>query len=61
MCSATDLNREGLRQPQSKNKVCLDKEFVGQFISDTPPAQRGIVTMAADRGISSATTDCYVK
>jgi DNA-binding transcriptional ArsR family regulator len=33
---ASDLNPEALRRPQSKNKVCSDKEFVEAVF---PPGQ----------------------
>jgi len=58
---ASDLNPDALRRPQAKNKVCSDKEFVDQFISDTPASRGAIVSAATKNAISPATTDRYLK
>jgi DNA-binding transcriptional ArsR family regulator len=44
---ASDLNPEALRRPQSKNKVCSDKEFVDAVITDEPKAFKVIAADAA--------------
>ena len=46
---ASDLNPDALRRPQSKNKVCSDKEFMDAVITDDPKAFK---TIAADAGSS---------
>jgi hypothetical protein len=58
---ARDLNPDALRRPQAKNKVCSDKEFVDQFITDTPASRGTIVAAATKNAISPATTDRYLK
>lgn len=59
---AKELNPEALRRPQAKNKVCSDKEFVDELISQTPCSRSTIVAEACDKlGMSSATTDRYLK
>jgi len=58
---ASELNPDALRRPQAKNKVCSDKEFVEQLITDAP-VSRGVIVAAASRiAISPATTDRYLK
>jgi hypothetical protein len=44
---ASDLNPEALRRPQSKNKVCSDKEFMDAVITDEPKAFKAIAADAA--------------
>ena len=44
---ANDLNPDALRRPQSKNKVCSDKEFVEAVITDDPKAFKTIAAEAA--------------
>ena len=58
---ANDLNPDALRRPQAKNKVCSDKEFVDEYISDTPASRGSIVAAATKNAISPATTDRYLK
>ena len=58
---ATDLNPEALRRPQAKNKVCTDKEFIEQMLTDKPASRSDVVAKAADLSISTATTDRYLK
>ncbi|MDB6057690.1 MAG: hypothetical protein JWO95_1534 [Verrucomicrobiales bacterium] len=58
---AKDLNPEALRRPQSKNKVCTDKEFIDQLISTTPTSRASIVAAADKIGISRGTTDRYLQ
>ena len=58
---AGDLNPDALRRPQAKNKVCSDKEFVDEYISDTPASRGAIVAAATKNAISPATTDRYLK
>lgn len=43
---AADLNPDALRRPQSKNKVCSDKEFVEAVITDEPKAHGTIMADA---------------
>ncbi|MGZ5567531.1 MAG: AAA family ATPase [Limisphaerales bacterium] len=58
---AKDLNPEALRRPQAKNKVCTDKEFIEQLITDKPSSRADIVAKAGELAFSSATTDRYLK
>jgi len=58
---ASDLNPDALRRPQSKQKVCTDKEFLDQLLSSAPKSRGSIVSEASKIGISSATTDRYLK
>jgi hypothetical protein len=58
---AKELNPEALRRPQTKNKVCSDKEFVDQLLTETPAPRSAIVIKATELGISSATTDRYLR
>lgn len=58
---AKDLNPDALRRPQAKNKVCSDKEFIEQLITDTPTSRGSIVAAASEMAISPATTDRYLK
>ena len=44
---ASDLNPDALRRPQSKNKVCSDKEFMDAVITDDPKAFKTIAADAA--------------
>ena len=46
---------DALRRPQSKNKVCSDRESMEQFLSDRPTAHSTIVAAIKEAGISSAT------
>ena len=57
---AKDLNPEALRRPQAKNKVCTDKEFVEELISETPTARGTIVAAGAKLGISRGSVDRYL-
>ena len=56
-----DLNPEALRRPQTRNKVCTDKEFVQQVLTEAPRSRGAIVKSAEEVGISSATADRYLK
>jgi hypothetical protein len=58
---ASDLNPEALRRPQSKNKVCTDREFVERFLGQSPIARRDIVVEAGKEGISARTADRYLQ
>lgn len=58
---APDLNPDALRRPQSKNKVCTDKEFVDRLITVTPSSRGAIVKAGTEIGISSATVDRYLR
>ena len=58
---ANELNPDALRRPQAKNKVCSDKEFVDEYLSETPASRGAIVTAATKNAISPATTDRYLK
>jgi hypothetical protein len=44
---ARDLNPEALRRPQSKNKVCTDKEFMDAVLTTDPKPAATIVNDAA--------------
>jgi hypothetical protein len=46
---ANDLNPEALRRPQSKNKVCTDREFVETALGDSARNFTSIVSSAAER------------
>jgi DNA-binding transcriptional ArsR family regulator len=43
---ASELNPDALRRPQSKNKVCSDKEFVEAVITSDPKAFKAIASDA---------------
>jgi hypothetical protein len=43
---AKELNPEALRRPQSKNKVCSDKEFVEKVVGSKPRNFTDIVKSA---------------
>jgi hypothetical protein len=58
---ALDLDPNSLRRPQSKNKVCTDREFVDQQISETPTARAAIVAAASKLGISRGSADRYLR
>jgi hypothetical protein len=58
---AKDLNPEALRRPQSKNKVCSDREFAEQFVPTTPTARSTIVSEACKTGVSTRTADRYLQ
>jgi hypothetical protein len=58
---ASDLNPDALRRPQSKNKVCSDKEFMDQLLTETPTARGDIVAKAAEIAISRGSADRYLK
>jgi hypothetical protein len=58
---AKELNPDALRRPQAKNKVCSDREFIEQFISDAAASRGNIVAAASKMAISPATTDRYLK
>jgi hypothetical protein len=57
---AKDLNPDALRKQKGRDKVCTDKEFMNQFISDTPTARSYIVAEAGKTGISARTVDRYL-
>lgn len=57
---AKDLNPEALRRPQSKNKVCSDREFVEQFLTEKPTARKDIIASAFENGISRSSADRYL-
>ena len=58
---APELNPDALRRPQSKNKVCSDKEFVDAVLSETPRNFTTIIEKAqADLSMSQATTKRYL-
>ncbi len=61
MTLAKELNPEALRRPQAKNKVCTDKEFVEELLTEAPTTRAIIIGRAEQKGISSATTDRYLK
>jgi general stress protein YciG len=56
MLVASDLNPEALRRPQSKNKVCSDREFVETVLREGGKAHGTIIRDAArDLEMSRAT------
>jgi DNA-binding transcriptional ArsR family regulator len=58
---AKDLNPEALRRPQSKNKVCSDKEFVDLAVGHHARSFTTIIKEAeTNLGMSSATTKRYL-
>ncbi len=59
---AKDLNPDALRRPQSKNKVCSDKEFVAAVMTEEGKTFAKIVTEAASTlKMSRRTTAVYLK
>jgi hypothetical protein len=56
-----DLNPEALRRTQGRKKVCTDKEFMDNLISDTPAARGTIIEKAFEMEISTPTVDRYLK
>jgi len=62
MRPASDLNPEALRRPQSKNKVCTDKEFVDAVVCSEAKTFAKIVDEAKDvLKMSRSTTATYLK
>jgi hypothetical protein len=47
MRRAPELNPDALRRPQSKNKVCTDREFMEKAVGKTPKDFGGIIRDAA--------------
>jgi len=59
---ASDLNPEALRRPQSKNKVCSDKEFVTAVMTEEGQTFTKIVAEAGSAlQMSRRTTAVYLK
>jgi hypothetical protein len=59
---ANDLNPEALRRPQSKNKVCSDKEFVAAAMTQEGKTFTKIVTEAKNTlNMSQRTAATYLK
>ena len=58
---ASDLNPDALRRPQSKNKVCSDKEFVAAVITDEPQSTSAICERAEQIGMSRRTVERYLQ
>jgi hypothetical protein len=59
---ASDLNPEALRRPQSKNKVCSDKEFVASVMTEEGQTFTKIVSEAkAVLKMSRSSTAVYLK
>jgi hypothetical protein len=62
MLVAKDLNPDALRRPQSKNKVCTDKEFVDAMLTDEGKTFTNIVNEAKSTlSMSPRTTATYLK
>ncbi|MGH7992653.1 MAG: AAA family ATPase [Limisphaerales bacterium] len=56
-----DLNPEALRRPQSKNKVCSDKEFVQTVLGTETRNYKGVIGQAQEfLQMSEATTNRYL-
>lgn len=61
MTLATDLDPNSLRRPQSKNKVCSDREFVQAVLSEGGQTFSSIVRQAKEHlDMSEATTRRYL-
>jgi hypothetical protein len=58
---AKDLNPEALRRTHGRKKVCTDKEFTDQFITETPTSRATIIAKAAEQDVSTPTADRYLK
>ena len=59
---ANDLNPQALRRPQSKNKVCSDREFMDAIITSAGKAFTRIVSEAKETlEMSPRTTATYLK
>ena len=59
---ASDLNPEALRRPQSKNKLCSDKEFVDGALGNKPKNFTSIVKDAeSNLKMSRRTAMNYLK
>ena len=58
---AEELNPDALRRPQSKNKVCTDKEFVDQLLKESGTPRKTIVVEGEKIGISRGSVDRYLK
>jgi hypothetical protein len=62
MKPAPELNPDSLRRPQAKNKVCTDKEFVDQLVSETPTGFAKVVAEAESKlAMSRSTTARYLQ
>jgi len=58
---AKELNPEALRRPQSKNKVCSDKEFIESVMGTDSLNYKSVVERAKDRlTMSVASTNRYL-
>ena len=61
MLLAKELNPEALRRPQTKNKVCTDREFVETVLGDEPRNYRTVISRAREHfGMSEATVNRYL-
>jgi DNA-binding transcriptional ArsR family regulator len=59
---ANDLNPDALRRPQSKNKVCTDREFVEAVLADKAKSFTAIIKDAdTDLKMSRRTAMNYLK
>jgi hypothetical protein len=59
---AKELNPEALRRPQSKSKVCTDKEFKDQVFGNSALSFGKIMQVAKDKlGMSRATAARYLQ
>ena len=57
---AKELNPEALRRPQSKNKVCTDKEFVESCLTEKPSTTAEIVRKAKELSLSERSVFRYL-
>jgi hypothetical protein len=57
---APALNPDALRRPQSKNKVCTDREFL-ELLTDKPKPRSFLVSAGEGIGMSRASVDRYLK
>jgi hypothetical protein len=58
---ASDLNPEALRRPQSKNKVCSDREFVESVLGAESRGYKGVMAKAREvLDMSEATANRYL-
>jgi hypothetical protein len=59
---APDLNPDALRRPQSRNKVCTDREFCEAVLGDKPKGFSAIIKEAESAlGMSRRTAMAYLK
>lgn len=58
---AGDLDPSALRRPQSKNKVCTDREFIERLLEEAPRSRAVVVKRAEEMGFGARTADRYLR